>query len=658
MASLPSASTRTVDESAGIATGTDLICVWACVPTSADCVPRFYYGAQAIYDTHGYSQGLDYAAFHMRDSLPKKPVLFIPLPIATPGVVGRIDSSGNTGGSVVTCAVAGTGSLEETDGILKIETGGIVATDQIVLSLSLDGGRTYKQIKLGTAASYVIPYVGLVLSFGPGTLVAGDTVLTWHSTAPLPNDAGIELGKANLAAQDRQVRSWICCWDLSSLSQAESIEDEVNDFEATDERYAIAHCGLRDRLPAAVMSSETVRMSGAPSLTFLEVGATGDTITRSAGSFVTDGFVNGDRITITGSVSNNITDALVTNVAALVLTLDTQDLTNEGPVAGCSLSGTPGITFAEVGATGDTITRNRGSWLADGFRSGDVATIDGTVSNDGTTADIATATALVLTLGSYDLTNEAIGQNLISITAGETDVQCCAALDAEFAAISDSERMNLAYARGAMRSPVTGWKFRRSSAWADCIREYQADIRETTWHKAAGPLTEFDLTDAEGNPYEHDERTTPVALAAGFTCARTWGNGPRGAFIAQSLTRADPNSVLAMNHNKNVANLYQTVVQLTTENFAGAVLTLEPANQLGQRFATQASLAEFNSLVNNELARYLLSNIGGSGSRCSLATWTAAVDDDLGAPDAVLHGSGELEVNGTIVHIQTSVAVR
>lgn len=82
-----------------------------------------------------------------------------------------------------------------------------------------------------------------------------------------------------------------------------------------------------------------VNMTGGPSLTFAEVGATGDTITRSAGSWVTEEFAPGMYIGVTGSASNNITDALITGVTATVLTLDTTDLVNEGPVVGCAVVG-------------------------------------------------------------------------------------------------------------------------------------------------------------------------------------------------------------------------------------------------------------------------------------------------------------------------------
>lgn len=64
-----------------------------------------------------------------------------------------------------------------------------------------------------------------------------------------------------------------------------------------------------------------------------------DTITRAAGSFVTQGFAAGGKITITGSTSNNGTYTIA-SVSALVLTLIATDaLTNES--AGASVTITP-----------------------------------------------------------------------------------------------------------------------------------------------------------------------------------------------------------------------------------------------------------------------------------------------------------------------------
>ena len=61
----------------------------------------------------------------------------------------------------------------------------------------------------------------------------------------------------------------------------------------------------------------TKAVTGSPSLTF---AAAGNTVTRSTGSFVTDGFVVGDTVSISGSVSNNTNGRALTGVTATVLT--------------------------------------------------------------------------------------------------------------------------------------------------------------------------------------------------------------------------------------------------------------------------------------------------------------------------------------------------
>lgn len=88
-------------------------------------------------------------------------------------------------------------------------------------------------------------------------------------------------------------------------------------------------------------------LTGNPNLTFVNAGAT-DTITRSAGSWITDGFQVGESYVITGSASNNVT-VLITALSATVLST-TSSLTNEGPVAGIYFTGAP------IGPVGGTVT--------------------------------------------------------------------------------------------------------------------------------------------------------------------------------------------------------------------------------------------------------------------------------------------------------------
>ncbi len=77
------------------------------------------------------------------------------------------------------------------------------------------------------------------------------------------------------------------------------------------------------------------------------------------------------------------------------------------------------LTFAEVGATGDTITRAGGSWITDGLAVGDIVTISGTSLNNVTGA-IAALSATVLTFGTTDLAAETPSAGAVTVSSGKT----------------------------------------------------------------------------------------------------------------------------------------------------------------------------------------------------------------------------------------------
>jgi len=102
---------------------------------------------------------------------------------------------------------------------------------------------------------------------------------------------------------------------------------------------------LASRLGVAMHTFTAVKyMTGNPQLTFAEVGATGDTITRLTGSWITDGFVAGDVIMVEGSAAGNNIRGIVQTVTATVLTMDTTDLAAEGPATGFTVRGQVPVT--------------------------------------------------------------------------------------------------------------------------------------------------------------------------------------------------------------------------------------------------------------------------------------------------------------------------
>jgi hypothetical protein len=105
-------------------------------------------------------------------------------------------------------------------------------------------------------------------------------------------------------------------------------------------QYLLFRSGLGYLRATAVATQ--VSASAAPTLQFANVGSS-DTITRSTGSFVTDGYKVGMLVTIAGTSSNNMTTGPIVTVAATVLTFGaTTALTNEGPLnATATLNATP-----------------------------------------------------------------------------------------------------------------------------------------------------------------------------------------------------------------------------------------------------------------------------------------------------------------------------
>lgn len=642
MATLPAANVTVSEQDNALANGVDLIAVLAPVAISADTTPRVVSSTAALLAQYNYSQGVDYCAHHFNDT--GKPVLFVGLPIVNVGTIGSVDNTGVTGTSSITVTADSNGVLEEVFGSFTVTQGSIVGTDQILGMLSLDGGRTSSVVRVGQASSYTIPYVGLVLNFGPGTLAVND-VVTFRSKAPTTNAAAISAARAALAASDNTTRSWLIVGDMpaASSSFANTVVNEANSFASANQRFVYARTQIEGG-PLASKSKPIVRSAAAASLTF---ASGGHTITRAAGSFITEGFVIGQAITVTGSVSNNGLLGEISALSAAVMTF-ASGVISEGPITTASLAGTEAITFA---ASGETVTRSAGSWIKDGFAVGQSVVTTGTVSNNATST-VSAVTDLVLTFASGVVNEGPLASSSVSIVQSQTFTAQLSIAATAYSAIDAQPRLDVAFGRArGVASHITGAQHRRPAAWLASLREYQHDVQIATYRKSDGPLGDWKLTDSAGKIVEYDERTVGGALAARFTALRTWANGPRGAYVALSVTRDTDNAFLSRTQNEAVCNIAQQVIQTTTEEAIGEFLVL---NDDGT--GTDASLSIIEGKVNDALQENLLV-AGDEGQRASLAVWAASRTDVLRAPGAPLTGQAQLELNGTLEKINTSIAV-
>lgn len=639
MAETPSVNTTVQANAIAQASGLDTICILSPSPTAADITPRLFGSAKQAQAQHGYSEGVEYAALH------RKPFIFIALPIDTVGVVGREDTSGNTDSCVTTVTAGPSGVLAEHDGVIRVDAGGTIGTDQILLSYSMDGGRKFKKYRLGTDNTFVIPDFGVSVAFAAGDLTTGETIHTWHGTAPLSSDSDWTAAREALAAQQKGFRSMLLIGDLASDTLAQSFVDELNAYETENERFVYGRASVYDRLPQASLSIASFTPTGSPTYTF---DGTADTIERSAGSWIADGFAVGDLVTVNTDLNDFA--AKVTVITADTLTFAAATIDADEVTAVGTIVGEHSLTFANAG---DTITRNRGNWLNDGFRVGDSVTITGTAgaTNDGTFV-VATVTDTVLTLaaGGVDA-DEVAGVTDVTITAGQSKAVWMAELDAEFESIDDEPRIDLSAGRARITSPLTKWHMRRPACWFASVREYQHDLHTTVWRPDHGP-TGADLNDAAGNLVEYDDRLDGgAASAARFTSMRTWSN-KTGAYITNSLTRADDDSVLSLTHNAAVTNLACSVIQDVCENFIGRTPTLDDEGH-----ATPDELATLAQEANAALDLALLTDTRQEGQRASRAVWTPDADSVLTAPSGTLNGVLDLRLRGVIVSVNTTVSV-
>lgn len=327
MANLPRANTRIDNASSGFASGTDRIVVIGCVAKSADIKPREFSSTQDLIEKHGYCPAVDYAAMHFDAT--NLPVQFIGLPIATAGAIAAQDASGVAGTSVVAAAADTVGIMDEVRGELVITAGGTVGTDQIMASLRLNYDETGNVLRIGKASSVVLPYVGVKLTFAPGTLVEGDR-FTFSTTAPKWEATTLPDVRAALVAQQLAARTWLLIGDASA-SDVAALVSEANGYETANDRFVVARAQARDTYAPAAMSGTTT-------LTFAD--ADPGTITRTAGSWLTDGFRPGMTITVTGSaLAGNNGEHVVGTVTATVLTLADDATVADATVAGCTVTG-------------------------------------------------------------------------------------------------------------------------------------------------------------------------------------------------------------------------------------------------------------------------------------------------------------------------------
>jgi hypothetical protein len=540
MASTPGVSVDLVGEAGGIGTGSDLLAIVSCMEKgtySARLVTR----TAAFREEWGRGEGLEAVAMHVETT--RQPVLFARAATTTAAAIGPVDVTGVIGTSAVTF----TGTPFDDEEIkIEVVTGGTIGTAGIVLKVSRDRGRTWSApVRLGTGTSYAIGDSGVTANFAAGTLVAGD-VASAYAKGPRWNAAGLSAALDAIGTYSTQPRHVLVLGELDDSGDVDDVIAAATAYESAYNRKVSIFCQLRDQYAPAAMQ-------GAPS----------------------------------------------------------------------------DVDFA----TDDTITRNAGSWVTDGFKVGMTITIDGTASNDGDHV-VTVVTASVLTVSSSPgLALEAnVDGGTISITGSESKATWAAALGtivngASPAAAKENFRIFWRGGRGRRISPIYKHRKRRPIAWFEASRTMLHDLHVSSAATAFGPLDGVDLNDENGSLAEFDQRVDGGLLEARIGCLMSHDE-LAGAYVALPLTGAADNSALSRVPSVAVGQLACRVAKAALTRCLGQHLIA----QAGTGYLAPVSADRIEQYVQGRLSAALLTNARNEGQRAANVVFEISKTTDVRTP--------------------------
>ena len=600
MPDLPQANT-TVEEGAGaIGPNSGLVCVLSCMQSGTPAEFKQYDSAANINADKGLGEGYEFAAHYIPQT--KRPILFARLEEATAGAISNVDLTNVSGTSEP--SFNGTPFDDEELKVLVADdgndgAGGNVGTSGIVIQVSRDGGRTLgRKIRLGTATSYAIPNTGVTVSFGAGTLKTGDYA-TCVATSPKWDATSLAAAITELVNRTDLPRAILVCGDCAGQTELRDVIAQAQALAGVN-RFSRLFCSLRDYFPRAVFQGSKVITAALAGQT-VTVAATGKTFTRSAGSFITDGFAVGDEVTWAGfSTSGNNGPNIITTLTATVMTCAAASLTDESAAADTSCSTASGGESVTVAASGKTYTRSGGSWITEGFKVGTQVVFGGFAEADNNgPKTITDVTATVVTV-SETCADEATVYGVTAI-ATETDSQWSTALAGVVGSTPSTELVEKGVSPFAGRarrvSPTDGSMKRRPAAWFTLIRWMQHDPQIAPYRTADKGLDGVTITDANGKPEDHDERTMGGLLDSRISCLRTYSeyNLP-GVYVALSLTLDAEGTPLSRLQVAGVSDIISTVVQGETALKLGSEVETNDDGTLTEAEARRIELGVLGQL--------------------------------------------------------------
>lgn len=321
MAERPNASASASESGGGIGKKRNLLCIISCTDSAAETpAAKRYTNVDDLAAEKGIGSGVSFAKQYRE--LTGLSFLFIKVPTVNAGAIDARDVSGVSGTSAITF----TGTPKDDFEIqIEVLTGGTIAAAGIEFRYSIDRGRTWSgRVRLGTAVTFAVPNTGVTANFAAGTLIADD-LAKCYTRGPSTDAAGIGAAFDALVSIPDVPRVVLITDDLAAgATDLQAVIDEVTAFETTNGRHTHVFCSAADiYYPAKTQGTFTVTTSNA-----------GKTYTRSAGSFITDGFKVGMIATWAGFVNSASNGAhTITVLSATVMTVSEAIGADEAAVA-------------------------------------------------------------------------------------------------------------------------------------------------------------------------------------------------------------------------------------------------------------------------------------------------------------------------------------
>lgn len=280
---------------------------------------------------YGEARVTEIAEAHFALDTARHPIAICGTAAGVPGVL-YLDTLTLLGGTSVPTADGVVTPLGDWPGVqIDVAVGGTIGTPGILLDLSIDYGITSQRIALGTATSVTFDGKGIKVNFAAGTLPTGARI-AGHTDPPKWTTGELQAAMAAALATNMQ---WGLVGFAEPLTPADgvTISQFLNDGEAAIPRRFASVIGSKRR---QYYTTKTITITA----TFAD--ANPDTVTRAAGSFITDGLKPGMRVIIAGAVTlaNNGTFIRVATVSALSFTMTSNvAFTNEAATANVTVVG-------------------------------------------------------------------------------------------------------------------------------------------------------------------------------------------------------------------------------------------------------------------------------------------------------------------------------